>query len=236
MGIFARFFRFLKGLGLLFVGKVEKENPRAILETEMANFDKAQADFNNGLAKQAGLIELKKAAIAKGKKDKEALEGRITSLLAIKDETKAGELAVMLQNVEAKLTEDEEMRATAEDMYKNLTGQRDTFVKASRKRLEEVKGKISAAEMATAQAKLAEMVTDVAFNPDGSGLNALDEQVSETLANAQGKIRVAQDAVSASPWALTEAEQKANAELALAKFRVKAAETADEKTETVTNG
>lgn len=219
MNFFTRLARFFKGIGLLFVGKVEKGNPRALFEAEMDNFNKAQADFNNGLAKQAGMISLLDGQIAKGTKDIEALTARITSLLSTGNEAKAGDLAVMLEQTEATLAENKKQRDAAESMYKDLTRQRDAFVKASRKRMDEVKGKISAAEMAEAQAKLAEMTTTVAFNPDGTGLNALDEQVTERLAGAQGKIRVAQDAVESSPWALTEAEQKAAAATALAKFK-----------------
>lgn len=221
MSIFTRIARFLKGFLLLFIGKAEMSNPRAVLEAEIDKFNKAQADFNNGLARQAGMIKRLEGQILKNQKDIEGLNGRIESLISVDDSTKAGELAVMLQRTEDELAENQKQREAAEAMYKDLTNQRDAFVKEARKSIENIKAKMTAAEMAEAQAKLAEMVTDVAFNPDGSGLNALDEQITSKLADAQGKIRVAKDAVASSPWALTEAEQKAAADLALAKFKAR---------------
>ena len=59
-----RLFRIIKGWFLRIVGKAEDANPRAILEAEIADFHKASAQFNQNLAKQAGLIERLKGQIA----------------------------------------------------------------------------------------------------------------------------------------------------------------------------
>ena len=52
-----RLFRIIKGWFLRLIGSAEDANPRAILEAEIADFHKASAQYNQNLAKQAGMIE-----------------------------------------------------------------------------------------------------------------------------------------------------------------------------------
>ena len=72
--------------------------------------------------------------------------------------------------------------------------------------------------MAEAQAKLTEAMTDANFNPDGTGLSSLEDKLDERIANAQGKVRVATEMSELSDFNVTEAEQSALEQQALAEF------------------
>ena len=218
---FSRLWRAITGLFLVGVQKVEDAAPEAILATEMDNFNRATADFNNGLGKQAGITARLKAQIEKQKSDITALTARVQALLKtglVPEREKAGALVVTLNRTKHDMEENGTQLAHAEEMYQSLTRQRDAYVKASRDRIDSVKGKISQAKIAEAQSKLAEMASNASFNPDGTGLASLEDRLDERVADAQGKLRVANDAVASSPWALSEAEQKAQESSALADF------------------
>ncbi len=213
-----RLWRIIKGWFLSLIGKAESANPRAMLETEIADFHKATAQFNENLAKQAGMIERLKAQIATEEKKLEMAKARASAAYAAKNMAKAGSLALTVKDTQRELDENRNQLQNAEQLYQNLVRQRDTYVSEARKRIDNIKGKIGRAEMAEAQARLTEMASDASFNPDGTGLAGLEDKLDERIANAQGKVRVASDQMATDDWTVTEAEQSALEAQALAEF------------------
>ena len=213
-----RLWRIVKGWWLRVVGKAEDANPRAILEAEMADFTKASAQFNENLAKQAGMIERLKAQVIAEEKKTELLTARASAAYSAGQMEKAGQMALQIKDSKRTVDENKAQLVQAEELYKNLSRQRDVFIKAARERIETAKSKISKLEMAEAQAKLSEMASNLNFNPDGTGLANLNEKLDERIANAQGKVRVAGESTAASEWVTTEGEQKALESQALADF------------------
>lgn len=215
-----RLFRIFKGWWLRLIGKAEDVNPRAMLEAEIADFQKATATYNENLAKQAGMIERLKAQIVAEDKKAEMLKARTTAAYAAKQLDRAGQFALQLKDAQREVEENKVQLQQAEELYKNLVRQRDVYVKEARRKIEDVKNKISKAEMAEAQAKLTELASATAFDMGGAGasLDRLDERLNERISNAQGKVRVASDAMQTSGVTTTEDEQKALEALALAEF------------------
>ena len=213
-----RLWRIFKGWWLRMIGSAENANPRAILEAEIADFQKATATFNENLAKQAGMIERLKAQVSADQKKSELMTARASAAYAAGQMEKAGQLALQVKDTKRELDENKNQLNQAEELYKNLTRQRDVYVKSARERIETAKSKISKAEMAEAQAKLTEMASNVSFNPDGTGLAALSDKLDERIANAQGKVRVASEQTASQEWSVTEGEQKALESQALAEF------------------
>ena len=213
-----RLWRIVKGFFLRLVGKAEEANPRALLEAEISDFHKATAQFNENLAKQAGMIERLKAQVAQEEKKSEMLKARASAAYAAKNMAKAGQFALNLKETQRELEENNKQLDNAEELYKNLIRQRDTYVKEARARIDRVKSKISKAEMAEAQAKLTELASDAVFNPDGAGLATLEDKLDERTANAQGKVRVASESMDQAEWSVTQAEQEAMEAQALAEF------------------
>ena len=215
-----RLFRIFKGWWLRLIGKAEAANPKALLEAEIAEFQKATATYNENLAKQAGMIERLKSQIAADEKALELLKARAQAAYAAKQMDRAGALALQVKDKSRETEENKVQMKAADELYKNLVRQRDVYVKEARRKIDEVKSKISKAEMAEAQAKLTEVASATAFDMSGAGasLDRLDEGLNERISNAQGKVRVAGDAMQSSGLVQTEEEQKALEAQALAEF------------------
>ena len=213
-----RLFRIIKGWFLRLVGSAEDANPRAILEAEVAEFHKASAQFNQNLAKQAGMIERLKGQIASEGKKLEMLTARATAAFKAGNTEKAGQMALQIKEVTREVEENKLQLKEAEELYQNLTKQREVYTKEARARIDKIKSKISRVEMAEAQAKLTESMSDASFNADGTGLANLEDKLDERIANAQGKVRVATELSELSDFNVTEAEQNALEQQALAEF------------------
>jgi phage shock protein A len=215
-----RLFKLIKGWWLRLIGKAEKANPRAMLEVETAEFHKASASYNENLAKQAGMIERLKVQIASNEKKANVFKARVTAAYNAKQMERAGQLALQLRETKQQLVENQQQLKHSDDLYKNLVRQREVYVKEAKRKIEIIKGKISKAEMAEAQAKLTEVASTTAFDMDGSGatLDRLEESLDERISDAQGKVRVAGDAMETDSWVMTEDEQEAMEAQALADF------------------
>lgn len=220
MGFWARLAKVFKGFGALFIRKIEKENPRALLEAEIVAFNEAVADYNKNLAKQAGLVERLKNQVARQKKELEALKARITANYTAGNIELAGRLALQAKQLQAQLAENEVQLKDGEEMYANLTRQRNVYVREAQAKIGDIKQKLSQAEMAEAQAKLAEMATTTAFDMAGSGatLERIETDLDERIAEAKGKARVSLDSTANGEWTMKEGEEKALEQQALAEF------------------
>ncbi len=220
MGFFKRLGKVFKGFFALFVRRMEKSNPRALLEVEIAEFHEALGKYNENLARQAGMVERLKTDLAKQKAEYERLTARLTANYNAKNMELAGRLALEVKSLKARITENEAALADAEKMYQNLTRQREVYTREAQQRIEQIKQKLSAAEMAESQAKLAEIASATAFDLSGTGatLARVEEDLDERIAEAKGKARVAVDAAGGGEWAMKEDEQKALEAQALAEF------------------
>jgi phage shock protein A len=213
-----RLWQIIRGWWYRIIGKAEEANPRAILEAQIADFQKNSAQFNENLAKQAGMIERLKNQVAAEEKKVELMTARASAAYAAGQMEKAGQMALQIKDTKREIDENKKQLIASEELFKNLSRQRDVYLKQARERIDAVKSKISKAEMAEAQAKLGEMASNVSFSPDGTGINALEEKLDERIANAQGKVRVASEQVASQEWTATEGEQKALEGAALAEF------------------
>ena len=224
MGLRARFWNLMRGIGLARIEEAEAANPSAMLAVEVDNFNKAQADFNNNLAKQAGLVGSLRRQIKMGQEKVAAGTERLKRLLALGDpqsQEKARVLVLEVQEAEATLLTNKAQEEAAEALFKQLTRQRDVYVSTAKARIDKVRGMIGQAEMAEAQATMAKMASSQVFNPDTGGLSGVEEALMKRIDNANGAVRVATEAQASSPWAESEAEQAARADAALAAFKAK---------------
>jgi phage shock protein A len=218
--MFGRLWNLVRGFFGLFVSGLEKSNPRAMLEAEIIGFQEAVGQYNSNLAKQAGMVERLKEQIKRQKKELDQLTARTTANYAAKNMEEAGRCALQAKQLKSDLTENEAQLVAAEEMYKNLSRQRDVYVKEAQRKIEAIKQKLSKAEMAEAQAKLAEIASATAFNLSGTGANLdrLESNLDERIAEASGKARVAQDSMKGGGWVMKEEEQKALEAQALSEF------------------
>ncbi|MHB2015597.1 MAG: PspA/IM30 family protein [Candidatus Xenobia bacterium] len=215
-----RLVKLIKGFFSLFVGNLEARNPRALIEAETVALQEALTNYNTNLAKQAGLVERLRTQIERQKKLSDQLTSKTKALMAAGQNEEAAQNALQLKQTNQEMADNQQQMKQADDLYKTLSQQRDVYVRDANKRIEAIKQKLSKAEIAEAQAKLAEIATSTGFTLSGSGatLSRLEEKLDERVAEATGKARVAADSAKGGEWTVKAEEEKAMANQALAEF------------------
>lgn len=217
--MFARIKKLIKGFFSRFLSQVENANPQVLLEAEAESLREAIATYNTNLAKQAALVEKIRTHAERLKKDVERNSSRVTALFNT-NKQEAARIALLVKNQKAELGDLEAQLTQADELYRNLTRQRDVYVREAQKRIDAIKQKMNKAELAEAQAQLAEIATATAFDLAGSGatLQRLEESLDDRVAQAAGKIRVATDNAASGDWVLKAEEEAALEAQALAEF------------------
>ncbi|MBT9559378.1 MAG: hypothetical protein IV100_25340, partial [Myxococcales bacterium] len=145
-----RLWQIIRGWWYRIIGKAEEANPRAILEAQIADFQKNSAQFNENLAKQAGMIERLKNQVTAEEKKIELMTARASAAYAAGQMEKAGQMALQIKETKREIDENKKQLIASEELFKNLSRQRDVYLKQARERIDAVKSKISKAEMAEA--------------------------------------------------------------------------------------
>ena len=218
--MFDRLSKLIKGFFSLFIGGLENANPRALLEAEIVSFHEAVGEYNKNLAKQAALVEKLRGAVEKDKREIDKLKGRTQVLVNAKQMEEAGRCALQLKQLSQTVADNEAGFKQADDLYRNLTKQRDVYMRDAQRRIDTIKQKMSQAEIAESQAKLAEIATATSFNMAGTGatLERLEERLDDRVAQATGKARVAADSAAGGAWTHKAEEEAALESQALAEF------------------
>lgn len=215
--MFSRLGKLIKGFFSLFISNLETANPKALLEAEIVSFQEAVGTYNKSLAQQAALVQKMQNQIAKQKAEFDKLKGRIAILVKAGKNEDAGRLALQAKNLSQSLAELEAGFTQADNMFKNMTKQRDVYIRDAQRRIDTIKQKLSQAEIAESQAKLAEIASATSFNMAGSGatLERLEEKLDDRVAQAQGKARVAADSIAGGEWNMKAEEEAAMEQAAL---------------------
>ncbi len=215
--MFSRLGKLIKGFFSLFISNLETANPKALLEAEIASFQEAVGTYNKSLGQQAALVQKMQNQIAKQRTEFDKLKGRIAILVKSGQNEEAGRLALQAKNLSQSLSELETQFASTDTMYKNMVKQRDVYIRDAQRRIDTIKQKLSQAEIAESQAKLAEIATTTSFSMAGSGatLERLEEKLDDRVAQAQGKARVAADSIAGGEWNMKAEEEAAMEQAAL---------------------
>ncbi|MFN8609024.1 MAG: PspA/IM30 family protein [Vulcanimicrobiota bacterium] len=215
--MFSRLGKLIKGFFSLFISNLETANPKVLLEAEIASFQEAVGAYNKSLAQQAALVQKLQNQSAKQKSEFEKIKARMTALVKAGQTEEAGRLALQAKNLSQSLAESEAQLASTDAMYKNMVKQRDVYVRDAQRRIDTIKQKLSQAEIAESQAKLAEVASATSFNLAGSGatLERLEEKLDDRVAQAQGKARVAADSMASGDWNIKAEEEAAMEQAAL---------------------
>ena len=204
----------------LFVGRLEKANPEALLEVEKENLRKQIAQYNQGLASHAGMCERLITQVKRLEAEERELRAQAGAQLRAGNRDSAGQYALRLQTTQRELGENRTQLEDAEKTYKELIRARDVSIKAAQKKIEELKFALSDLKIKRATAELSEMAGGMITSIGGSGdtLERLHGMVEEEREKAAGKARVARDSLDMSEVQVKESEQKAVEEQALADF------------------
>jgi phage shock protein A len=218
--MFKRIGNLIKGFFGLFIGGIERSNPKALLEVERENLRKQISRFNQGLASHAGIVEKLISRVKQLEKEENDLRAKTAANLKSGNRQLAGQYALQLKKVDAEHDDVKIQLETAETQYKELIKARDISVKEAKAKIDEISRGIEDAEIQKAAAELNEMASGMITSIGGSGdtLNRLQEIVEEERTRAAGRSRVARDSMDLSEINMKESEQLALQDMALAEF------------------
>ncbi|MEI8011124.1 MAG: PspA/IM30 family protein [Candidatus Omnitrophota bacterium] len=220
-GLFARVGRLFKGFVGLFVSGLEEENPEVLFEAAKQDFRDKMAQYNQALARIAGIAERLKIQISSKTSKIKVLEQRIMANYKAGNAELAGSLARELQELKVDLEHDtQEFKDTETSYQANLQS-----VKVSQKEFEmkvrHLEQQINQVKIKEAQAEAVAALNGVAFKVGDTGdtFKNVEDILNKNYEKAAGKARVSQDLmVDSNKVKEKESEMKALDQVALADF------------------
>lgn len=229
--MFKRIWNLIKGMLGLAVTKAEASNPEALLELEKENLRKQIAQYNQGLASHAALVERLISQVEREEKRERDLKAKATAHIKAGNNEPASRYALSLQEIRRELEDNRAQLVDAEKTYKELTKARDVTIQEAKRKIESLRFGIQDMKIQKATAELSEMATGMISELGGSGetLDRLEGIVQDQREQAAGRARVARDSVDMSEVKLKESEENALADMALADLASELGVTIDEK-------
>jgi phage shock protein A len=229
--MFKRIWNLIKGMLGLAVTKAEASNPEALLELEKENLRKQIAQYNQGLASHAALVERLISQVEREEKRERDLKAKATAHIKAGNNEPASRYALSLQEIRRELEDNRAQLVDAEKTYKELTKARDVTIQEAKRKIEGLRFGIQDMKIQKATAELSEMATGMISELGGSGetLDRLEGIVQDQREQAAGRARVARDSVDMSEVKLKESEENALADMALADLASELGVTLDEK-------
>ena len=220
MAILARFGRLIKGFLGLFIRGIEEANPEALMESARQEFRDRMAQYNQALARMAGIAERLKGQIRNKTARAQDLERRIMANHRAGNLELAGSLARELQELKGDLTTDTQELAETEDAYQANLRQAKVAQKDFEDKITRMERQLSQVKVKEAQAEAAAGLSNVAFKVGdlGDTMKSVEEVLSKRYEMSAGKARLAKDMVDIERVQEKEGERKALEQAALAEF------------------
>jgi phage shock protein A len=204
----------------LFISGIEEGHPEALLEAAKQEFRDKMAQYNQALARLAGIAERLKIQIRNKAAKAQDLERRIMVNYKAGNTELAGSLARELAELKPDLEHDsEELKDTEEAYQLNIKN-----VKLAQKEFEEkvrrLDMQLSQIKVKEAQAEAAAALSGVSFKVGDLGDTFKEVQgiLDKRYEKAAGKARVSQDMMDSKGVQEKEAERKALEQQALAEY------------------
>jgi phage shock protein A len=220
MAFFARVGRLFRGFLGLFISGIEEGNPEALMEAARQEFRDRMAQYNQALARMAGVAERLKCQIKDKSIKAQELERRIMANHSAGNMDLAGSLARELQELKADLTTDTQELAETEEAYQNNLRQAKVTQKEFEDKVSRLDRQLSQVKIKEAQAEAAGALNNVAFKVGdlGDTMKTVEEVLAKRYEMSAGKARLASDMVDVNGVQEKEGERKALEQSALAEF------------------
>ena len=163
MAIFARISRLIRGFFSLFISGLEEGNPEALMEAARQEFRDKMAQYNQALARMAGVAERLKIQIKAKTTRAQDLERRILANHHAGNMELAGSLARELQELKADLTNDTSELSETEEAYQGNLRQAKVAQKEFEDKLRRLEKQLSQVKIKEAQAEAAAALGNAAF-------------------------------------------------------------------------
>ena len=236
MAFFARIGRLIRGFFGLFISGLEQKSPEALMEASRQDFRNRMAQYNQALARMAGLAERLKSQIKMKTDRAQDLERRILANHRAGNMELAGSLARELQELKVDLGHDTQELADTEDAYQANLRQAREAQKDFEDKIHRLERQLSQVKVKEAQAEAAASLNNVAFQVGDMGdtMKTVEEVLAKRYEESAGKARLAKDMVDTSAVQEKEGERKAMEQSALADFLAQQGMAAAPATQTPT--
>ncbi len=220
MGFFARVGRLFRGFLGLFISGIEESNPEALMDAAKQDFRSRMAQYNEALARMAGIAERLKSQIKMKTAKAQDLERRILANHRAGNLELAGSLARELQELKADLSTDTQELSDTEDAYQSNLRQAKVAQKEFEAKITHMERQLSQVKVKEAQAEAAAGLSNVAFSVGdlGDTMKNVQEVLDKRYEMSAGKARLATDMVNMEQVTAKEGERKALEQSALADF------------------
>ena len=220
MAVFARIGRLFRGFFGLFISGIERRSPEALMEAARQEFRDKMAQYNQALARMAGIAESLKSQVRMKATRAQDLERRILANHRAGNMELAGSLARELQELKADLQTDTNELKETEDAYQANLRQAKVAQKEFEDKVRRLERQLSQVKVKEAQAEAASALGNVAFKVGdlGDTMKTVEEVLNKRYETSAGKARVARDMVNMDEVVEKENERKAMEQGALAEF------------------
>jgi phage shock protein A len=220
MGLFARVGRLFRGFVGLFISGLEESNPEALMDAARQEFREKMAQYNQALARMAGVAERLKGQVKMKTQKAQDLERRILANHSAGNVDLAGSLARELQELKADLATDTAELTDSEEAYSQNLRQAKVVQKEFEDKIKRLEKQLDQVKVKEAQAEAAGALSNATFKVGdlGDTMKTVDEVLQKRYEQAAGKARVAKDLVDMDKVKEKESESKALEQNALAEF------------------
>ncbi len=220
MGLFARVGRLFRGFVGLFISGLEESNPEALMDSARQEFREKMAQYNQALARMAGVAERLKGQVKMKTQKAQDLERRILANHSAGNMDLAGSLARELQELKADLATDTAELSESEEAYSQNLRQAKVVQKEFEDKIKRLEKQLDQVKVKEAQAEAAGALSNATFKVGdlGDTMKTVDDVLQKRYEQAAGKARVAKDLVDMDKVREKESESKALEQNALAEF------------------
>lgn len=220
MGLFARVGRLFRGFVGLFISGLEESNPEALMDSARQEFREKMAQYNQALARMAGVAERLKGQVKMKTQKAQDLERRILANHSAGNMDLAGSLARELQELKADLATDTAELSESEEAYSQNLRQAKVVQKEFEDKIKRLEKQLDQVKVKEAQAEAAGALSNATFKVGdlGDTMKTVDDVLQKRYEQAAGKARVAKDLVDMDKVKEKESESKALEQNALAEF------------------
>lgn len=220
MSLMMRIGRLFRGFLGLFISGLEEQNPEALLEVAREDFRTKMLQYNQALARLAGISERLKLQIKTKTAKVQELERRILANYKAGNAELAGSLAREIQELKADLEHDSQELKDTEEAYTANVRNAKLAQKEFEEKVRRVERQLSQVRVKEAQAEAAAALSGVAFKAGdvGDTLKSVEDVLNKKYEKAAGQARVAHDLADSVELQEKESERKALEQQALAEF------------------
>lgn len=201
-----------------FISGVRDDDPERLLARQQENLRKQMALLHQALVARAGASEKLLSITKRLQGEEELLKSSAANFLQSGRQREAAETALRLQRVRQDLEQAQKQWQESESHYKELVVVRDTAIKASNEKMQELRKDLDELRMKNSLADACLRAGNVATEIGGNtiSLEKIHDQIKSEIAKADGRSWAAHDTLLPADFSEQQKQREEQEDLALA--------------------